>query len=462
MNPRSIRFQLAAWYALVLTLTLAAVGVGMWSALRGSIHDTMDKDLRARMAEMREYVDKQAREPGSGSLADELAEQAALAPGGARFRMAGANGEWIYQAPGTFGWNPRSPTLVGIRQTGRTETLIIGGKPIRVLTAPLALGVAQLGIPIDEYYEMLDEFSWTVLLASPVVLVLASVGGFWMSRRALEPVSDIARRADLIGAQNLSERLTLRGAGDELDRLSNTLNGMFERLEESFRRIMQFTADASHELRTPVAIIRTTAELARSKPRSEQEYERALDSILAESERTSRLLEDLMLLARADAGVNEMIRESVDASNLLRDVSSEVTVLAEAAGVHVTVGECPQANVSGDEQALHRLFLILLDNALKYTPRGGEVSVSLSVGSFADASMATIEFRDSGVGISEEDLPHIFERFYRASKDRSRQSGGVGLGLSIAQWIALRHGGDVLVESKPGFGSTFRVRLPIE
>ena len=168
---------------------------------------------------------------------------------------------------------------------------------------PNQLALAQIGVPVEEYYEMLNGVTWTALLASPLVLLLASAGGYWMSRRALEPVDQITRTAAEIGAYNLSQRLPLRKTGDELDRLSATLNPMFARLEAAFRQITQFTADASHELRTPVAIIRTTAELARSKPRSPEEYRKALDGILTESERTSRLIEDLMLLARADADV---------------------------------------------------------------------------------------------------------------------------------------------------------------
>ena len=308
---------------------------------------------------------------------------------------------------------------------------------------------------------MLKGFTWTALLASPLVLLLASAGGYWMSRRALEPVDQIARTAEEIGAQNLSERLPVRGSGDELDRLSATLNSMFARLEAAFRRITQFTADASHELRTPVAIIRTTAEVTRSKPRSAEEYAKALDGILTESERTSRLIEDLMLLARADAGVDSMAREPINLAECLRDACAEVQVLAEYKKICVEAGELKESTVSGDEQAIRRLFLILLDNAIKYTGSGGKVQVNLSLGAAAGKRTAVIEVRDTGIGIAAEDIPHIFERFYRAAKDRSRTTGGAGLGLSIARWITERHGGEIEAESTAGTGSTFRVRLPL-
>ena len=280
-----------------------------------------------------------------------------------------------------------------------------------------------------------------------------------MSRCALAPVERIARTAADIEAQNLSKRLPIRGTGDELDQLSATLNAMFARLEDSFRRITQFTADASHELRTPVAIIRTTAEVIRRKPRSEKEYAEALDRILAESERTTELVEDLMLLARADANVEELALEPVELAELAQ-AACEARVLAEAAGIPLTNGGLSQCTVSGDDRALRRLLLILLDNAIKYSKPGGEVQLYLRLCQRGDRRTAVLEVRDQGIGIASEDLPHIFERFYRASKDRSRKVDGVGLGLSIAESIARRHGGEVQVESSPGVGTTARVLLP--
>jgi signal transduction histidine kinase len=230
---------------------------------------------------------------------------------------------------------------------------------------------------------------------------------------------------------------------------------MFGRLEDSFRRITQFTADASHELRTPVAIIRTTAEVVRRKPRSAKEYEDALDRILAESERTTGLIEDLMLLARADANVEDVAPEPVAFGGLVRAAYSDARPLAEESGIGLAISELPECTVLGDDRALRRLVLILLDNAIKYSKPGGQVSVHLDAG-----PMVRLEVRDNGIGIAPEHLPHIFERFYRASKDRSRKIGGVGLGLSIAQSIARRHSGEIQIESAPGEGTIARVLLP--
>jgi heavy metal sensor kinase len=454
MTPRSVRFRLTAWYSAILTLTLALAAFGAWWTMRESIHETVDKELRSRLAAMREYLTRQAADPDSGPLAEELAEGAALAPSGTSVRIAAPDGHWIYQSPGTRDWSQAPPDQSA---RGKIRTIVARDKPVRVLAAPVPMGVIEIGMPLDEFYDMLNDFTWTALLASPLALLLASAGGYWMSRRTLQPVDQITRAAEEIGAQNLSDRLPLRGANDELDRLSATLNAMFARLEAAFHRITQFTADASHELRTPVAVIRTTAELARSKPRSEADYAAAMDRILAESERTTRLIDDLMLLARADADAGGIIQEPVNIAEPLRDACTEVSVLAESANVSLKVGALPDCVATGDSQALRRLFLILLDNAVKFTPPGGAVNVSMAV----DQRMAVVEVRDTGVGIAAEDLPRIFERFYRTAKDRSRKTGGAGLGLAIAQWIAEQHSGAILVESKPGGGSVLRFRIPI-
>lgn len=458
MNRRSIRFRLTAWYAAILAVTFAAVGIGVWLAMQDSINDTVDKDLRSRLRAMGDFLQHQASD--REELADELTEHAALAPSGTGFRVANSSGQWLYQSPGTEGWGATPPDPSRLPKRGSAETVMQRGKPIRILSAATSPGVVQIGIPIDEFAEMLDAFTWTALLASPLLLILASAGGYWMSRRALAPVERIARTAGEIEAQNLSERLPLLGAGDELDHLSTTLNAMFARLEDSFRRITQFTADASHELRTPVAIIRTTAEVIRKKPRSEKEYAEALDRILAESERTTELIEDLMLLARADASAEEPALEPVRLSEVAQTAWADARVLAEAAGVTLVSGDLVPCVVQGDSRALQRLLLALLDNAIKYSKPGGEVQLRVGLCQRDDRPKAVLEVHDNGVGIPPEDLPHIFERFYRASKDRSRKIDGVGLGLSIVRSIASRHGGEIQVESQPGAGSTVRVFLP--
>jgi signal transduction histidine kinase len=232
---------------------------------------------------------------------------------------------------------------------------------------------------------------------------------------------------------------------------------MLDRIEAAFRRVTQFTADASHELRTPVALIRTTAEIALRKRRSEPEYREALDEVLAESVRTTGLIDNLLTLARADAGKEILDRTAVDLGSLVVEVCGQAEKLTHQKGIAL-VCQAPDVavTVSADRGALRRVFFILLDNALKYTPAGGRIQASVK----QEPERVIVEVRDTGIGIGEQDLPHIFERFYRSDKSRSRDSGGAGLGLSLAKWIVDAHGGAIHVESAPGEGSSFHVSLP--
>jgi signal transduction histidine kinase len=274
----------------------------------------------------------------------------------------------------------------------------------------------------------------------------------------LAPVDKITRAAEEINSNNLAKRLDVPRSGDELQRLSQTLNRMLDRLEVSFDRITQFTADASHELRTPLALMRTTTEVSLRTSQTVADYREAQAEILAELEKTSSLVEKLMLLARADAGVETLQRMPVNVAECLREASKDGQILAEAKQVKFSAEfDAKDLVVEGDSHALHRLFLILIDNAVKYTPPGGSVRLELT----RNNGSAIAEFRDTGIGVSAEDLPHIFERFYRADKARSREFGGVGLGLSIARWVAEAHKGRIEVQSTPGSGSVFRVRLPL-
>src|SRR6266850_1674574 len=257
-----------------------------------------------------------------------------------------------------------------------------------------------------------------------------------------------------LGNEDAGRTVTVDG---HLDRLSQTLNETFGRLEESFRRITQFTADASHELRTPVAIMRTAAEVMRERPRSETEYAETLDLIVRETERMSLLIDDLLLLAREDAGAHAPVCEPIDLADVLRDACGQGRMLAAAAGLSFAADIPASCPAIGDPEALGRLFVVLLDNAAKYTPRGGTVTLRMSV----RAATATIEVHDTGVGIRPWDREHIFERFYRVDADRGRKNGGAGLGLSIARAIAVRHGGSIVVESTTAGGSIFRVTLPV-
>jgi heavy metal sensor kinase len=289
------------------------------------------------------------------------------------------------------------------------------------------------------------------------VLLLATAGGYFVSRRALSPVDRITQTARSISADNLSKRLEVPRTGDELERLSETLNEMIARLEAAFRKISRFTADASHELRTPLAVMRTTAEVALRAGDVEAESRSALEQILVEIERTSHLVENLLLIARADSGDARLNKHPVDIVAAVDEACSQASVLARVKGIRFeTRLPAKSLFVTGDRDALRRLFLILLDNAVKYTPAGGEFEVSLAEGE----GYVIGAVKDTGIGIAREDLPFIFDRFYRVDRARSREQGGAGLGLAIGRWITEAHGGSITVQSELNRGSLFKVQIP--
>jgi two-component system, OmpR family, heavy metal sensor histidine kinase CusS len=318
----------------------------------------------------------------------------------------------------------------------------------------------QVAAPMHEAFEAIEAFGIVLVLAVPLLLIASSVGGYWVSRRALDPVDEISRAAQRISIENLADRLQVPETGDQLQRLTETLNRMFSRLEASVRRIKQFTADASHELRAPIALIRTTAEVAvQRRDRDANEYLESLDDILQESERTSQVVDSLMLLARADAGKEVLERGLVDACSISRAAVEQGEKLARIRGLHffASIPEMP-IWVHADAEALRRALLILIDNAAKYTPEGGSVRVDLST----KDGFAKVAVSDTGIGIAPADLPHIFDRFWRVDKARSRSQRGAGLGLSIAKWVAETHAGSIAVESGVGKGSVFHLRIPLE
>jgi heavy metal sensor kinase len=288
--------------------------------------------------------------------------------------------------------------------------------------------------------------------------MVAAGGGYWLSRRALSPVDALVRTARQVGGTNLGSRLQKLDTGDELQRLSDTLNEMLDRIESAFQRITQFTADASHELRTPVSLIRTEAELALRRSRGETEYKESLRHILLEAERTTDLIEQLLWMARADSGCETLRLQPVDLRQTLSNMVNSWQQVATIRNLEFSASiDVPDSFVMGDEILLRRLAEILLDNAFKYTPSPGSVHLSLQ----RKSDNLVVAVQDSGVGVAEEERSRIFERFYRVDKARSRGQGGAGLGLAIAQWIVTQHRGSISVESGPGHGATFRVDLPL-
>jgi heavy metal sensor kinase len=455
MTSLPLRIRITAWYFAVLATGFSLFGVIAFYVMRGSILETVDENLQDQVQGVRGLI---ARESGKTELDRELREIEEIRAGSYLLQVSDLGGNWIYRS--------RTMAQFGPAASGEARASITTqqpkGVPLRVLTLPVEVRgktyIVQLAYPLDDFYEALDRFRRVLFLSSPLLLLLASAGGYWLSRRALAPVDQVTREARSISAQSLSSRLVVPRTGDELQRLSETLNGMLERLEQAFRRITQFTADASHELRTPVALMRTRAEIVLRRSRSEEEYRETLQQILEDLQRTSSLIENLMLLARADSGAEALERTRINMVENVGEACLEGRALAETKQISLRA-ELPETPVwiDGDANSLRRLFLILLDNAVKFTPPQGRIAVSLA----SSDGCAVTEVRDTGIGIAAEDLPHIFERFFRADRARSRETGGAGLGLSIGKWIAEAHGGTISASSKPGEGSVFQVRIPL-
>jgi heavy metal sensor kinase len=461
MKKLSIGLRLALWYLAIFALAQFVFGAGMWFVLQHHLYDLVDDNLEAQTDDLTKFLQAQKKDASLAKLKEEVTEEYDLEHSGDYLQIYVGNGQWMYRSAFMRGHllPPVEPGAAGRPSFANHE---FAGKPFRFITQRLEVNgvvcVAQSGVIIDDVVKTLTAFRTYLLMLAPLVLLAAAGGGYWLSRRALSPVDAIVQTARSVSGANLGSRLQKLQTGDELQRLVDTLNQMLDRIETAFRRITEFTADASHELRTPISLIRTEAEVALRRGRGEPEYKEALRHILMEAERTTSLIEQLLSLARADSGRESLHLQPVDLRQTLRGVVESWRQVASIRNVCFSdkIQEV-ELFVSGDEAALRRVADILLDNAFKYTAADGSICLSLE----QQGERAVMTVRDSGIGIAREDQPKIFERFYRVDKARSRELGGAGLGLSIALWIVQQHGGSITVHSELGKGATFRVELPV-
>jgi len=339
----------------------------------------------------------------------------------------------------------------------------LGEYPVRVLTMPVieggrAVNLIQVGMSLQGVTETRIRFLLVLALLLPIGLLLAGSGGLLLARRALEPVDRMTEAARRISAEHLSERVEETGTYDELDRLAKTFNEMLSRLDAAFSQIRRFSADASHELQTPITILKGELEVTLRSPRTPEEYQATLKSSLEEVNRIAQLVEGLLLLHRAEAGVLRMDRRQVDLGHLLEEVYGQLQAAAQSRLVELRLGPIASAPAQGDRELFRRLLLNLADNAIKYTPPKGIVTLSLQ----REGKWASLSVSDAGIGIPREEQERIFQPFYRTAEARSRDERGTGLGLAIARSIAMAHGGTIQVQSTPGQGSTFSALIPID
>lgn len=455
----TIRARLTLMYFVVLAASFVAFFWICDFGFRRSIEITVNDASRSNLERVRGVIAKALPE-GIPKVHRELTELSELWASGALFEVAGPDDEWIFQ-PARF-LKPQAPFPALASGDISFLTTNLDFLQYRVARQKFTLDgrtfQIDAAVPTEPFDQALDNFRLIEKEFLPLLVILASGLGYWLSGRALAPVSQIMQSAEGIGVLNLSRRLQVPRAKDELRRLTETLNAMLERLESSVKRITQFTADASHDLRTPLSLIRTNAELALRRQRSEEDYRASLARILAISEETTQLIESLLTLARADAGAAQVKCESLDLRLALWKAGQQARVLASAQGVSFSE-HLPSEEIAvfADAAAIERLFVSVLDNAVKYTPPGGRVDVRVC----CHSGFAMIEVEDTGIGIAESDLGHIFDRFFRANQARSGEIRGSGLGLSIARWIAEIHHGAIEATSALGKGSCFRIRLPL-
>jgi two-component system heavy metal sensor histidine kinase CusS len=453
----SIRWRLTLWNTLALGLVLLGFAVLVYILMSRALYQQLDRKLLTAFRQLEQ--DGRASADPEGRLRHWIYE----------FKEHDNFFAVVYQQDGkvrarTEELAPASvPPAVSIpapQQRFRDLAVPIVGRQ-RILESGLRLGGQDLTILVMASLEDVDRerehLLGALLVAVPVALGLCGGVGYVLARKALAPVDQLRRRTEEITADRLDRRLPVSHTGDELGALAATINDMIGRLERSFAEVRRFTADASHELRTPLTAIRAEAEVALGRAQT-PEQRHLLGSILEECERLTRLTDQLLALSRDEAGLSRGARETVDLAALTRAVGETIRPVAEAKGLRLEIAADVQVRVRGDEARFRQVLYNLLDNAIKYTPEGGLVELR----AVQQGSTAIVTVRDSGVGIAADHLPRVFDRFYRVDKSRSRQEGGSGLGLSIAQSIVQAHGGRIELTSTPGRGTVCTVTLPVE
>ncbi|HKE60208.1 MAG TPA: heavy metal sensor histidine kinase [Pyrinomonadaceae bacterium] len=458
----SVRTRLTLWYTGVLALSLITFAFVVYYATARIFHERQDESLHSTAQTVASAYLEELEEQQSATVANQLVLTELIFPD--RYveviDSAGQAVSWSRNlAANTF--TIPSQTLAEAQRTG-VGFAVINNRRVAVvpLSTDRGLGFAAVAEPVSVIEAGLRQLRRAFFAGVPLILLLASAGGYFLARKSLSPIALMNQQTQRITAERLSSRLDVTNARDELGGLATTINDLLARLETSFTEQQRFIADASHELRTPLAVLRGETEVALEKTRSIEEYKESLFLIKDEAERLSRIVEDLFMLARQpiDAPV-ALVKESVSLAEVVNDCVRAAQVLAVRKDLHLkTDTDCTDLTLSGDEELLKRMLLNLLDNAVKYTPSGGEISVGLA----RQNGSARIVVSDTGIGIPESAQQHVFDRFYRVDKARSRQLGGAGLGLSIVRWIVEAHGGKIGVNSIPGHGSTFSVELPLQ
>jgi heavy metal sensor kinase len=455
----SISLRLTVWFSAVFLIGFIVFGVMMWLDLAYYTSSGRSRTLARRASRLVELL-RSSVNASDGQRAYRFSEFADATPEGSLIQLLDRRGSRLLPValvPADFPW----PAPAGIGEDRYVE-VVYEERHYRIFEHPVTVGgqpyLILVGGGLEDNRQLMARFSTGLEAAIPALLAVSALAGYLLSRRVLGPIGRLTGAVRSISIGNLSRRLPIDQTGDEIARLAETCNDMLARLETAVGRINRFTADASHELRSPISFIRATAEFALNDPHLDADAAEALQEIHAEAAEASRLIEDMLILARADAGHPDLVFEPVDLAELVREVCDKVRPVAELKQQEflVTGASDALAGVLGDRSRLRRLIWTLLDNAVKYTPERGRIETILQ----RDGEQVRLSIKDSGIGIAPELLPRVFERFFRVDPARS-QVDGTGLGLAIAKWIADAHHAVLSVASTEGEGSTFSVEFPL-
>ena len=462
---RSIRFRLIAWYAGLLTGVFVLLGVLMYLDLKFFLESNL-RDTQARRArQIADTLVARVHQTGEGYVAAEIKDLYEPEVNDRFIRVSRADGSIVYVSgiPNDQSFDSTHlPTLASSSRKEFSQKVHLPGNTtllIAALNYQTPEGVRyliEIGGPFDPAETMLNHLSLQLALGLPIAVLIAIGGGYLLVGRALAPVDQIGRKAEQITQHNLSERLPVARTADELERLSLSLNHMIGRLQDAFLNSKRFVADASHELRTPLTVVRAELESMSSNRNLALEFRETIGSVLEEVERLARIVEQLFAISRLDAGESQAEWVKFDLAELAATTAEQMSLLAEDKGISVSCEAAQPVLVDGDRARLKQVVVNLLDNAIKYTPEKGRIQLRVA----AINGYSVFEVSDNGIGIPADALPHVFERFFRVDKARTRDPEGAGLGLSIVKSICTAHGAVVEVESN-GVGIRFRVKLPI-
>ncbi len=473
--PLGIRLQLMLWYTAVFSALLLFTGAFFYQHLEHSLEASLDSTLQVRAQQIAGGItwsggtitvrDVTGDLPGFDANPNDQRLSPVDVNNGALVRLLNAHGTLLHQTPAFRALRVPAESITqplqGTPWQGPVTTS--DGQEVRLVSRRLSengqlFAVIQVGESLAQLHTLLHELVGELLVVGLLVLLACAVGSYWLAARAFAPIQRLAVAARRIKAGDLRSRVTVPRAHDEVQYLALTLNEMIDSLDQAFSRQRRFVADASHELRTPVAVIRSKTDVALLGATTQQDYVTVLQGINAEAERLGHLISDLLALARGDEGRTQFEREPVRLDLVAGAVAANADLLAAERGITLEVQAPRPVTILGDEARLIQVVMNLVENAVRYTNPGGCVTVTVE----ARQNQAHLCVRDTGIGIAPEHLPHIFERFYRADAARRRTGGSSsGLGLSIVEWVVHAHGGAVSVESQLGQGSCFTVTLPL-